>query len=204
VAVQLHSFLTSTLDVSRQLQAPAPLSPPKKTGTHWVGGLVRPQPVWMIWRKISCRCLASNTRSSLSRTRKVLMFWTVYIYLNVGTHCLWFKIQHLEHALYKSTSIYLVQATSLIPQFWSSWHLHVLHKTVLMRLSQSDVAHHVPRRPHFHYHKTCVHFNIISSCLFPAISWSTCIPFRTVIMMWGIAESLTVARAIQGHKRSTT
>jgi hypothetical protein len=32
--------------------------------------------------------------------------------------------------------------------------------------SLSDLPHHVPRRPHSHYRTICVHFSILSSCLF--------------------------------------
>ena len=93
VGVQLHFFLTSTLDLCGQLHAPAALSLHPKPGAHLAGALVRPSAVLdnLEKRKISCPCLASNTGSSLSRIWVLITYCVPFIYLNVGTHCLWFN-----------------------------------------------------------------------------------------------------------------
>jgi hypothetical protein len=49
--VQLHSFLTLTLEKSGQLHAPATLPPGKNPHTLWLRGWVVPQPVWTFQRK---------------------------------------------------------------------------------------------------------------------------------------------------------
>lgn len=80
-------------------------------------------------RKISCPAwLRTQDRPCPAYGR--LLYCATLIHLNVGTHCLWFKMQRLEHAQYKSITIYLVQAASLIPLISSSRRLHVWHKTV--------------------------------------------------------------------------
>jgi len=44
VALQIHAFLTATIEVSGQLRTTAILHPGKKAhGTHWIGGWVGPR-----------------------------------------------------------------------------------------------------------------------------------------------------------------
>jgi hypothetical protein len=61
VEVQLHSFLTSTLDVSGQLQAPAALLPRKNR--HWKGGWMVPTAGVVAVEKTLCQ--KSNPDSSV-------------------------------------------------------------------------------------------------------------------------------------------
>ena len=111
------------------------------------------------------------------------LYFAPIIYLNVPTHRLWFKIQLLEHALYKSTPIYLVQATSLVAQFSPFRRPHVWHKNVIMRLSQSDLAHRVLPQPHITntQHMRSSTYSPAASIL--AISRSTCKTFPVAVMM---------------------
>ena len=49
--VQLHSFLTLTLEKSGQLHIPATLPPGKNPHTLWIRGWMVPQPVWTFQRR---------------------------------------------------------------------------------------------------------------------------------------------------------
>lgn len=86
--------------------------------------------------------------------------------------------QPLIRALHKSTPIYLVQATPLIPQVPSSWRLHVWHKTARTRLSQLDLlitCHTFIITSHVCFSKYVQSSQRIS---FLVISWSTRTTYR--------------------------
>jgi hypothetical protein len=67
VKVQLHAYLTSTLDEGEwSVSRPGRFTPREKaSSTHSKGAGLAPEPILTVWRKVSFSCKDSNPYSSV-------------------------------------------------------------------------------------------------------------------------------------------